>query len=825
MCFVAFFEMNADCVLIILFSLFLMILFDEKCDSGFIRYYELPPLADITMPEEEDWQHVNMVIKDTLIIHHARIIDVTTLRDLHVGLPKGSFGFLFRGQRVGYVPNGRANNDFLFTGGGMGDMDKNAFVDLGQDLVGQSCYATPVGGELNPPREYFCAVSTLEEAQSWVIALQWSVKVGQETLLRHTSSLTESETGNITLDCNIERINRGIEMIAKNRSESPKVSSDAGPKTGRILVTRVRDFRTIRAVTTFFFRWEIAYEVALLLIENKRNRIEERRILVTAQQLENMLKEMSKVVQSHSSFLNGLLRQLEDLPRFQSTRGKNNNAISAQAFESSITKVNTILRALAMEAVAVNSKSMRHLFGLDVDRPVIEQISSWRSYRAKSTTDAINKSTAPVIFRQVRSVSSVDDFVRQWLARKPMSLKSQGYVRRLCLEAKLWILLRPWFIVGMFGVLLASLYAMSDDYERNMIYVTARCDVLVLTTILAYWIGEKKGKASQQRKTRSTMSTTRKMAMAQRANKYENRSNKTLITPTSSIDAPADVIITTEALDDSVYDDGDDLDYLDQESEIVKCSNIGKLSSPLPKYPENNGSSCWSEPFDPAIFHVRGSTYLQDRVKVPSGRSPFKCRGVDLWLTDNPQRHIARHPSVLGGKIQEEDTFLVNFLLPFGNFVSYFSVPPLSEFPNKQVANVWSNFITGDQEYRDARLKLLPVVLDGPWIVKAAVGNGKSPALLGKVIPLQYFFRQPQGDKKGIYEVDVIISASSIAKGILNVVKGHAKSLSIAFAMIIEASTAEDLPETVLCSFQIHALDLEDCPHLPEHILDDIEEE
>lgn len=612
--------------------------------------------------------------------------------------------------------------------------------------------------------------------------------------------------------------------MVTNHSTATKVTNDTAPRSGRILVTRVRDFRTIRAVTTYFFRWEVAYEVALLLIENKRNRIEERRILVTAQQLENMLKDMSKVVQSHSPFLNGLLRQLEDLPRFQSSSRKNCNNINARSFESSIAKVNTILRALAMEAIAVNSKSMRHLFGLDVDRPVIEEISSWRSYRAKSN-QVTNKITAPVIFRQVRSVSSVDDFVRQWLARKPMSLKSQGYVRRVCLEAKLWVLLRPWFIVGMFGVFFASIYAMSENYEKNMIYVTIRCDALVMTAVFAYWIGERKGKTSQQRKSRSTTSTARKMGMVRRGNHYENRSTKTLITPTSSMNVPEDAIITTEALDDSVFDDGDDLDYLDEETQIDKCSNVGKLSSPLPKYPENNGSSCWSEPFDPAIFHVRGSTYLEDRVKVPSGRSPFKCRGVDLWITDNPQRHIARHPSVLGGKIQEEDTFLVNFLLPFGNFVSYFSVPPLSEFPNKQVANVWSNFIAGDQEYRDARLKLLPVVLDGPWIVKAAVGNGKSPALLGKVIPLQYFFRQPQGDKKGIYEVDVIISASSIAKGILNVVKGHAKSLSIAFAMIIEASTAEDLPETVLCSFQIHALDLEDCPHLPEHILDDIEEE
>ena len=110
---------------------------------------------------------------------------------------------------------------------------------------------------------------------------------------------------------------------------------------------------------------------------------------------------------------------------------------------------------------------------------------------------------------------------------------------------------------------------------------------------------------------------------------------------------------------------------------------------------------------------------------------------------------------------------------------------------------------------------MLPVVVDGPWIVKAAVGNGTSPALLGKVIPIQYFFRDPTPETSGVYEVDVIITASSIAKGILSVVKGHTKSLTIAFAFIIEAADQEDLPETVLCAFQVHALHLEDCPHLP----------
>eukprot|EP00540_Astrosyne_radiata_P017975 CAMPEP_0116822790 /NCGR_PEP_ID=MMETSP0418-20121206/466_1 /TAXON_ID=1158023 /ORGANISM="Astrosyne radiata, Strain 13vi08-1A" /LENGTH=343 /DNA_ID=CAMNT_0004450947 /DNA_START=115 /DNA_END=1145 /DNA_ORIENTATION=+ len=245
-----------------------------------------------------------------------------------------------------------------------------------------------------------------------------------------------------------------------------------------------------------------------------------------------------------------------------------------------------------------------------------------------------------------------------------------------------------------------------------------------------------------------------------------------------------------------------------------------KLSSPLPQYPANGGVSCWSKPND-EIFRVRSITYLQDRVKLPSAPAPFTCRGVDIWLTDNAERHIARHPSVMGGKLHEEDTFLVNFLLPFGNLVAYFGVPPLEQFPPPKLRNVWTKFLEGDQQYRDARLKLLPVVVDGPWIVKAAVGPGTAPALLGKVIPLQYYFQSPSGNRKGTYEVDVIITASTIAKGILSVVKGHTKSLSIAFAFIIEAATAEELPETVLSSFQIHAVDLEDCPPLPESNLDE----
>jgi len=116
---------------------------------------------------------------------------------------------------------------------------------------------------------------------------------------------------------------------------------------------------------------------------------------------------------------------------------------------------------------------------------------------------------------------------------------------------------------------------------------------------------------------------------------------------------------------------------------------------------------------------------------------------------------------------------------------------------------------------------LLPLVVEGPWIVKTVVGNGAAPALLGKVVPLQYFFTDSSTcSKKSVFEVDVIISASNIAKGILNVVKGNTKHLTLAFAIIIEAAEASELPENVLCAFQVHSLHLDRCPRLAECDLD-----
>lgn len=300
---------------------------------------------------------------------------------------------------------------------------------------------------------------------------------------------------------------------------------------------------------------------------------------------------------------------------------------------------------------------------------------------------------------------------------------------------------------------------------------------------------------------------------------------------------------TEEEYKDSILYDEDDIEDEDNEQD-VNDEEDDVLPSPIPLWPGNyesyrddeKGTNCWSEPSS-NIFKVRGKNYLRDKVKVKSPKSLFPCLGVDVWLSkeDNPpMRHIIRHPSVLGGtlhqnenntKVINKNTFVVNFLLPFGNFVSYFEIPPMDTLP-PNIADVWTRFYKGDQAYRDARLKLLPVVVNGPWVVRKAVGNGSSPAVLGKAIPLEYYRSKQEpsspSSQTGQYlEVDVVITSSRVAKAILNVVKGHANVLTLAFAFIIEATCEKELPECVLCNFQIHELTIERCPVLPDFIPSD----
>jgi hypothetical protein len=825
--------------------------FLELLDNGLVRYYELPTSSHnacepnetttaaafvmilphqqaAAVPIQQQQQQQPMIHKYALRIFEARILDVTTLRDMHVGLPRGSYGLVFRGQRLLHLEQQQQHNNHIHPTSAGGPY----FVVQHCRLAGDG--AAPVKEQ----RDFLCAVPSLEEAQMWVVALQWAATLqdthvppppppGGSVPLDHgrrqkaansgrsnnhglsTSGSWEHEDDDMMGVQVLDSAHLDGEWRNSSPSHSPNTTTSATvahdhasavvrPATrppaavGKVVVCKVAHYRTVRTSTWTF---DIAYEIqGTFLGESGTNKkAEQWSMLRTADDVERLHSELVAelgplLIEKHRVVVGTEWPRKNELARL-------GDRPTAQFVARSIVVLDNLLRALVMDATVVNTAALKTFLG--VSGQIRMTALSYRFWNIHDGQSIVSQKTV-VLHASI----GTDQFVKQWLQDCSATPQST-------LDVHLAFLLqRPLWLLGGLALSPLALMPLTRLWQQWMPTLSMRLDFLVVYGIGASYLGSL-----------CPWDTT---ALRSKSNRHASSSVKRPL-PTRT-EAENTGILRNDSSDDHTGDEDDESSSDGEDTDLANSAALSDshfLSSPLPKFPANDGRSCWSQP-DANIFYVRGVNYLKDRVKVPSGAAPLSCRGVDVWMTDSPERNISRHPSVLGGRLGEEDTFLVNFLLPFGNLVAYFSVPPLPHFP-KKLQSVWTKFLRGDQTYRDARLKLLPVVTQGPWIVKAAVGPGKSPALLGKVIPLQYFFRDPDKTRKGVYEVDVIITASSIAKGILSVVKGHTKSVSLAFAFIIEAAEHDELPETVLCCFQLHPLHLENCPELPLCILDEFD--
>ena len=75
---------------------------------------------------------------------------------------------------------------------------------------------------------------------------------------------------------------------------------------------------------------------------------------------------------------------------------------------------------------------------------------------------------------------------------------------------------------------------------------------------------------------------------------------------------------------------------------------------------------------------------------------------------------------------------IVNFIVPWGSFRAYFCRPDADDGPTHSASlpaasapaeRAWRAFVAGDRAYRNARLKFIPRVVAGPWMVKKMVGS------------------------------------------------------------------------------------------------------
>lgn len=105
---------------------------------------------------------------------------------------------------------------------------------------------------------------------------------------------------------------------------------------------------------------------------------------------------------------------------------------------------------------------------------------------------------------------------------------------------------------------------------------------------------------------------------------------------------------------------------------------------------------------------------------------------------------------------------------------------------------VLKQFLEGSDDFRDGRLKIVPRIAEGSWIVKKGVGC--VPAILGKKIK-QWYYRDLQ---KNYLEIVADVSSSVIAGRILSLVKGAATSLIIELSFTLQGEAPDELPESLL---------------------------
>merc|ERR1719253_1764444 len=233
--------------------------------------------------------------------------------------------------------------------------------------------------------------------------------------------------------------------------------------------------------------------------------------------------------------------------------------------------------------------------------------------------------------------------------------------------------------------------------------------------------------------------------------------------------------------------------------------------------------NCWSSP-PSTNFQVRGPNYLKDKKKVPSDDYLFPCRGCDLFLTDNPPTNVGRNPSILEGRLRDVPTFVVNYRLPWGVFLSYHEIPDRflpflrrghghgdlsSPLPSLTAASpgerTLSNFFLADTAEKNEVLKIVPVVVEGPWVVKKVVGG--KPALVGQKLPISYTYQPPDGPLAEYLEADLDIVSSAAARNILAVVRSYTQVLTLDLGYAVQGNRAEELPEQMMLGLRLHGLD------------------
>ncbi|KAG2531334.1 hypothetical protein JM16_001094 [Phytophthora kernoviae] len=208
----------------------------------------------------------------------------------------------------------------------------------------------------------------------------------------------------------------------------------------------------------------------------------------------------------------------------------------------------------------------------------------------------------------------------------------------------------------------------------------------------------------------------------------------------------------------------------------------------------------WSQP-DWMQFKLRSKTYLKDRVKTVTAPPLFELVWFEEFKgTHEELMHICSSKKSFASRAMTKfgndmpQLFVVALIIPGTPLVAtvqYFARTKCVASPT-EAEMLWERFLNADDEFRKARFKLVPTIVDGPWVVRKSVGT--TPCIIGKPIKTTYY-QSPQ-----YLEVHVDISSDTIAKHITALCRSHSTSFTVDMGFVIEGQEEAELPEALLGS-------------------------
>ncbi|OIT37041.1 PREDICTED: protein ENHANCED DISEASE RESISTANCE 2-like isoform X1 [Nicotiana attenuata] len=234
------------------------------------------------------------------------------------------------------------------------------------------------------------------------------------------------------------------------------------------------------------------------------------------------------------------------------------------------------------------------------------------------------------------------------------------------------------------------------------------------------------------------------------------------------------------------------------EEEPLDQIDLSTFSGNLRRDENDNGRDCWTIS-DGKNFRLRGKNFCSDKTKVPAGKPLMDLVAVDWFKDTKRMDHVARRPGCAAQVASEKGLFslVINLQVPGSTHYSmifYFVMKKLIP------GSLLQRFVDGDDEFRNSRMKLIPSVPKGSWIVRQSVGS--SPCLLGKAVDCNYI----RGPK--YLEIDVDVGSSTVANGVMGLVIGVITTLVVDMAFVVQGNTPDELPEALIGAARVCHIEL-----------------